>query len=90
MASANTFSHFDCLKRTRQGWLYLAVLINLVSRSVVGWAAAEHMRDELTLMALNHAFTEPTSRHERKPSWPYLTMSKSTITVNVGIPTTNF
>lgn len=40
---------------TGEGWLYLAVLLDLASRSVVGWAAADHMRDELTLEALDSA-----------------------------------
>jgi putative transposase len=29
---------------TREGWLYLAVVIDLYSRQVVGWPMAEHMR----------------------------------------------
>ena len=43
---------------TDEGWLYLAVLLDLHSRRVVGWAIADHMRDELTLEALNNAFTQ--------------------------------
>jgi putative transposase len=33
-------------------WLYLAVIIDLFSRRVVGWSMAEHMRTELVLTAL--------------------------------------
>jgi putative transposase len=33
---------------TTEGWLYLAVIIDLFSRRVVGWSMAEHMRTELT------------------------------------------
>ena len=40
---------------TWQGWLYLAVVIDLFSRRVVGWAVAEHMRTELVLEALQMA-----------------------------------
>lgn len=40
---------------TSEGWLYLAVVLDLASRSVVGWSLADHMRDELTLEALNSA-----------------------------------
>ncbi len=29
---------------TQEGWLYLAVVIDLYSRQVVGWSMAEHMR----------------------------------------------
>jgi putative transposase len=42
---------------TAQGWLYLAVLIDLCSRAVVGWAADTHMRTELVLEALTMALT---------------------------------
>jgi transposase InsO family protein len=41
--------------RTGEGWLYLAVVLDLFSRKVVGWAMAEHMRGELTLGALRMA-----------------------------------
>jgi transposase InsO family protein len=37
---------------TNQGWLYLAVVIDLFSRRVVGWALAEHMRLDLVSDAL--------------------------------------
>jgi putative transposase len=37
---------------TWQGWLYLAVVVDLFSRRVVGWAADGHMRTELVLNAL--------------------------------------
>lgn len=40
---------------TWEGWLYLAVVLDLFSRRVVGWAAAEHMRTELVLEALSKA-----------------------------------
>jgi putative transposase len=38
---------------TIAGWLYLAVVIDLFSRRVVGWAMADHMRAELVLDALS-------------------------------------
>lgn len=37
---------------TDQGWLYLAAVIDLCSRRIVGWAMAEHLRAELCLDAL--------------------------------------
>ena len=40
---------------TDQGWLYLAVVLDLCSRKVVGWAMAEHLRAELCLDALDMA-----------------------------------
>lgn len=37
---------------TGQGWLYLAVVIDLATRMVVGWQTAEHMRTSLVIDAL--------------------------------------
>jgi putative transposase len=37
---------------TQEGWLYLAVVIDLYSRQVVGWSMAEHMRTKLVNDAL--------------------------------------
>jgi transposase InsO family protein len=40
---------------TREGWLYPAVVLDLFSRQVVGWAMDEQMPRELTLAALDMA-----------------------------------
>jgi transposase InsO family protein len=40
---------------TDEGWLYLAVVIDLFSRMVVGWAMAERMTADLTCKALQMA-----------------------------------
>ncbi len=40
---------------TWEGWLYLATVIDLASRRVVGWAMADHMRAELVCDALRMA-----------------------------------
>jgi putative transposase len=37
---------------TGEGWLYLAAVLDLATRKVVGWAMRDHMRTELTLGAL--------------------------------------
>ena len=37
--------------RTGQGWLYLAVVLDLFSRRVVGWSMAPTLSQELTLAA---------------------------------------
>lgn len=37
------------------GWLYLAVIIDLCSRRIVGWSLANHMRSGLVLDALLQA-----------------------------------
>ena len=40
---------------TGEGWLYLAAVIDLCSRKVVGWSMAEHMRTDLVSDALKMA-----------------------------------
>jgi putative transposase len=40
---------------TREGWLYLAVVLDLYSRRVVGWAASDRLHKELALTALRRA-----------------------------------
>jgi transposase InsO family protein len=47
---------------TWEGWSYLATVIDLASRRVVGWAFADHMRTELVTDALEMAFAQ------RRPS----------------------
>ena len=47
---------------TLEGWLYLAAILDLFSRRVVGWAASAHNDRALALEALTNAFGE------RKPS----------------------
>jgi len=40
---------------TGEGWLYLAVVIDLYARQVVGWSMAEHMKTKLVNDALSMA-----------------------------------
>jgi putative transposase len=40
---------------TAEGWLYLAVMIDLHSRRVVGWATSNRLKRDLALQALNNA-----------------------------------
>jgi transposase InsO family protein len=40
---------------TSKGWLYLAVVIDLCSRRVVGWALAHHLRADLVMHAFRQA-----------------------------------
>ena len=47
---------------TLQGWLYLAVILDLFSRRVVGWAMSAHNDEKLVLQALNMAL------HRRRPA----------------------
>ncbi len=47
---------------TREGWLYLATVIDLYSRRVVGWSMADNMRTSLVNDALSMAL------NQRKPA----------------------
>ncbi len=40
---------------TREGWLYLAVVLDLHSRRVIGWAVSNRMKRDLAIRALNMA-----------------------------------
>lgn len=40
---------------TREGWLYLAVIIDLHSRRVIGWAVSSRMKRDLAIRALKMA-----------------------------------
>ena len=40
---------------TDEGWVYLAVVMDLYSRKIIGWTMAKHMRTELVCEALQNA-----------------------------------
>ena len=42
---------------TREGWLYLAVVLDLVSRRVIGWSMDTTMERKLVVTALRSAIT---------------------------------
>ena len=44
---------------TLQGFLYLAVVLDVFSRRIVGWAMESHLRADLVLAALNMAIAQP-------------------------------
>jgi putative transposase len=46
---------------TAEGWLYLAAVMDLFSRKIVGWAMRDHMRIELVSSALTMAL------HQQRP-----------------------
>jgi transposase InsO family protein len=48
---------------TSHGWLYLAVVIDLCSRRILGWSLAAHLRAELVLAALNQALQTRPANH---------------------------
>jgi transposase InsO family protein len=41
---------------TREGWLYLCIIMDLFSRMIVGWSMANHMRSELVEDAVKMAW----------------------------------
>ena len=43
---------------TREGWLYLAAVLDLFNRQIVGWAMADQMTSELTKRAVQMAIRE--------------------------------
>ena len=49
---------------TAEGWLDLAVVLDLFSRRVVGWATADHLRSELVCDALRMALEHRRPRGE--------------------------
>jgi transposase InsO family protein len=47
---------------TTEGWLYLAAIMDLCSRKIVGWAMRDHMRVELVSSALTMAIRQQRPR----------------------------
>jgi putative transposase len=41
---------------TREGWLFLCIILDLFSRKIVGWSMKEHMRTSLIIDALDMAY----------------------------------
>jgi putative transposase len=48
---------------TGEGWLYLAVILDVFSRQVVGWAMASHLRADLAIAALDLALWRRQPEH---------------------------
>ena len=46
---------------TQEGWLYLAAILDLYTRGIVGWAMSDRMTSDLTISALEIAL------HQRQP-----------------------
>ena len=52
---ARTNGAFNGQLWTREGWLYLAVILDLHSRRVIGWAVSNRMKRDLAIRALKMA-----------------------------------
>lgn len=50
--------------RTDEGWLYLAAVIDLYSRQVIGWSMSERMKTKLVCDALSMALFQRALRRE--------------------------
>ena len=55
--------------RTRSGWLYLAAVLDLYSRKIVGWAMAPNMKAELVCAALQMAMMQRKRLCRNKRIW---------------------
>lgn len=51
---------------TKQGWLYLAVVMDLFSRRIVGWSKSQRMGRHLVIRALRMT-SRPEPAHEVEP-----------------------
>ena len=49
---------------TRQGWLYLAVFLDLCSRRIVGWSMSRRITDQLVIDAFKKALVSLSIRIE--------------------------
>ncbi len=49
---------------THEGWLYLAVIMDLYSRKIVGWSMDDHLKQGLVIKALNMALTNRSPEQE--------------------------
>jgi transposase InsO family protein len=60
---------------TAEGWLYLALVLDLFARCIVGWAMADHMRAELVedalIMALGRRLPAPGLLHHSDQGGQY-------------------
>jgi putative transposase len=74
---------------TAEGWLYLAVLLDLFSRRIVGWATSDTNDRALALAALEPALRErrptPGLVHHTDRGSPYASNDYRTVLAKVGI-----
>jgi putative transposase len=74
---------------TVQGWLYLAVVLDLFSRRVVGWATSDRLGDGLALEALTMSLARRRPRaglvHHSDRGPPYISAQYSGVLTQHGI-----
>ncbi|MGW5638061.1 IS3 family transposase [Streptomyces sp. NPDC003832] len=74
---------------TEEGWLYLATVIDIASRRVIGWATAGHLRTDLVADALMAACrqrrpTRPVIFHSDR-GCPYTSQQFATLATEFGV-----
>lgn len=74
---------------TQEGWLYLAAVLDLFSRRIVGWSVADHMREELVrnafLMAWGRRQPETELMHHSDRGCQYASEDYRTLLDKHGI-----
>jgi transposase InsO family protein len=73
---------------TDEGWLYLAVILDLASRRVVGWALGIRLEAELALTALRQALAHRQPRggiHHSDQGAQYLSTAYGTLLAEAGL-----
>jgi hypothetical protein len=75
---------------TAAGFLYLAVVLDVWSRKIVGWSMANHLRTELVLDALEMAVGQRRSRdvihHSDSKSIPATDKQRQAFRATLAIP----
>lgn len=75
---------------TREGWLYLAVVLDLATRRVVGWALRTRLEQELALAALGMALAHRGARgglHHSDRGVQYASGAYQRLLANAGFTT---
>ena len=49
---------------TDEGWLYLAKVMDVYNREIIGWAADKRMKKELVIKAMDRALLKRTGNNE--------------------------
>jgi putative transposase len=74
---------------TAEGWLYLAAVLDLYSRKIVGWAMRDHMRTELPqsalMMAIQRQRPEPGLIHHSDRGSQYASHEYQAVLANSGM-----
>ena len=69
---------------TREGWLYLAVILDLYSRRVIGWAVSDRMKRDLAIRALKMAMRH---KYATGPGGPTALSAPKIVIIAVSIVT---